>query len=333
MGASVVVIGGTSGLGFELAKTYRMRGADVAITGRDEERALRWRPRSGDGVRSIVLDLGRTGVDRRRPARDQECRPTRARCRRSRPELRRRLRRRPSDSARHAQARRLHGGRPSVRGPVPAGRVDSPRSAGSRRTGRIPARPRSDVNGAVSTMIRTMALELAPVRVNAIHPGIVADTPFWSGKEEHCENALPDADGPERHDVRHRRRVDLPSREPGRERRQPRRRRRLDGAASRPPDAARGHRAHAGVRVKQRWLRARGADRRLDGLGAHGAWPVSPPGRPYRATRPLVRGASTSTPRCRSTRLRRRSRSARISSSSVASASPPAATSTPRPAS
>ena len=32
------------------------------------------------------------------------------------------------------------------------------------------------------------ALELAPVRVNAIHPGIVADTPFWSGKREFLEN-------------------------------------------------------------------------------------------------------------------------------------------------
>jgi len=40
------------------------------------------------------------------------------------------------------------------------------------------------VNGAVSTLIRTLALELAPVRVNAIHPGIVADSPYWSGKDE-----------------------------------------------------------------------------------------------------------------------------------------------------
>ena len=27
-----------------------------------------------------------------------------------------------------------------------------------------------------------MALELAPIRVNAIHPGIVGDSPFWAGK-------------------------------------------------------------------------------------------------------------------------------------------------------
>src|SRR4029079_189821 len=31
------------------------------------------------------------------------------------------------------------------------------------------------VNGAVTSMVRTLAIELAPVRVNAIHPGIVGD--------------------------------------------------------------------------------------------------------------------------------------------------------------
>ena len=86
----------------------------------------------------------------------------------------------------------------------------------------------STVNGAVSTLIRTLAIELAPVRVNAIHPGIVADTPFWSGKEEAlartCSRARRRAGTS---DVRHRRRVALPAREPGRERRQPRGRRRL----------------------------------------------------------------------------------------------------------
>lgn len=35
------------------------------------------------------------------------------------------------------------------------------------------------VNGGVSSMIRTPAIELAPVRFNAIHPGIVGDSPFW----------------------------------------------------------------------------------------------------------------------------------------------------------
>jgi NAD(P)-dependent dehydrogenase (short-subunit alcohol dehydrogenase family) len=32
-------------------------------------------------------------------------------------------------------------------------------------------------NGAVTSMVRTLAVELAPVRVNAIHPGAVGDSP------------------------------------------------------------------------------------------------------------------------------------------------------------
>jgi NAD(P)-dependent dehydrogenase (short-subunit alcohol dehydrogenase family) len=38
------------------------------------------------------------------------------------------------------------------------------------------------INGGVSSMIRTLATELAPIRFNAIHPGIVGDSPAWSGK-------------------------------------------------------------------------------------------------------------------------------------------------------
>ncbi|MBN8479262.1 MAG: SDR family oxidoreductase, partial [Burkholderiales bacterium] len=38
------------------------------------------------------------------------------------------------------------------------------------------------VNGGVNNMIKTLAVELAPVRVNAVHPGIVGDTPAWNGK-------------------------------------------------------------------------------------------------------------------------------------------------------
>jgi NAD(P)-dependent dehydrogenase (short-subunit alcohol dehydrogenase family) len=40
----------------------------------------------------------------------------------------------------------------------------------------------STVNGGVMGMVHTLAVELAPVRVNAVHPGIVGDSPFWSAK-------------------------------------------------------------------------------------------------------------------------------------------------------
>jgi NAD(P)-dependent dehydrogenase (short-subunit alcohol dehydrogenase family) len=36
------------------------------------------------------------------------------------------------------------------------------------------------INGGVTGLVRTLAVELAPVRVNGIHPGIVGDSPFWS---------------------------------------------------------------------------------------------------------------------------------------------------------
>jgi NAD(P)-dependent dehydrogenase (short-subunit alcohol dehydrogenase family) len=35
------------------------------------------------------------------------------------------------------------------------------------------------VNGGVATLINSLALQLAPIRVNAIHPGQVGDTPAW----------------------------------------------------------------------------------------------------------------------------------------------------------
>jgi NAD(P)-dependent dehydrogenase (short-subunit alcohol dehydrogenase family) len=35
------------------------------------------------------------------------------------------------------------------------------------------------VNGGVATLINSLAIELAPIRVNAIHPGQVSDTPAW----------------------------------------------------------------------------------------------------------------------------------------------------------
>jgi NAD(P)-dependent dehydrogenase (short-subunit alcohol dehydrogenase family) len=40
----------------------------------------------------------------------------------------------------------------------------------------------STVNDAMTGMVRTLAVELAPIRVNAIHPGIVGDHPEWSTK-------------------------------------------------------------------------------------------------------------------------------------------------------
>lgn len=45
------------------------------------------------------------------------------------------------------------------------------------------------VNAGVVGLVATFAAELAPVRVNAIHPGAVGDSPFWLGKEAILEAA------------------------------------------------------------------------------------------------------------------------------------------------
>lgn len=42
----------------------------------------------------------------------------------------------------------------------------------------------STVNGGVVGLMRALAVELKPVRVNALHPGVIADTPAWSDKPD-----------------------------------------------------------------------------------------------------------------------------------------------------
>jgi len=40
----------------------------------------------------------------------------------------------------------------------------------------------STVNAGVVGPVHTLASELPPLRINAIHPGLVGDGPYWSGK-------------------------------------------------------------------------------------------------------------------------------------------------------
>jgi len=40
-------------------------------------------------------------------------------------------------------------------------------------------------NGGVSTLVKTLAIEVAPHRINAIHPGVVGDSPKWRDVPNH----------------------------------------------------------------------------------------------------------------------------------------------------
>ena len=61
IGQTVVVLGGSSGIGLETARLARARGADVVITGRDPDR-LRSAARQLDATRSAAFDV--TDLDR-----------------------------------------------------------------------------------------------------------------------------------------------------------------------------------------------------------------------------------------------------------------------------
>lgn len=184
----VVVIGGTSGLGRALAAAYISRGARVTITGRDETRAVAVASELGDGARGVAIDLAEPHsiaaglrdverVDRLAIVavdRDQNSVAEYA-----------------IDDAIRLVSLKLVGYTEVVH--QLRGRL-APEASILLFGGLAKDRPYpgsttvTTVNGAVATLIRTLAIELAPVRVNAIHPGIVGDTPFWSGKEEALQN-------------------------------------------------------------------------------------------------------------------------------------------------
>lgn len=41
----------------------------------------------------------------------------------------------------------------------------------------------STVNGGVVGLVNSLTTELAPVRINAVHPGIIGDSPYWENKD------------------------------------------------------------------------------------------------------------------------------------------------------
>lgn len=188
MAADVVVIGGTSGLGHELASVYASRGAAVTISGRDGARAGDIASRLGPDARGIGLDLaephslaaalrGVKHVDRLAIAaveRDQNS-----------------VVEYDFDRAIRLVTMKLVGYTEVVHQLVDRLAPDASilLFGGLAKDRPYPGSTTvSTVNGGVVALVRAMAIELAPIRVNAIHPGIVADTQFWSGKGEALEN-------------------------------------------------------------------------------------------------------------------------------------------------
>ena len=181
---TVVVIGGTGGLGFAIAKFHADRGCKVVITGRDAQRTAGIANEIGANVRGIGLDvanpetieaaladvqhvdrLALVAVERDfNSARDYDI----ARARRIVT-----LKLIGYTEVAHTLYTRMGAGASAV---LFGGLASERPYPGSTSI--------TTVNGAVSSLIRTLAVELAPVRFNAIHPGIISDSPAWQEKKE-----------------------------------------------------------------------------------------------------------------------------------------------------
>lgn len=182
-GAATVIIGGTAGLGRDLAELCLERGHRVVIAGRDEERCAGVAAELHPECESFAIDLSKpeaigaalAGIDSVRHValvaieRDQNTVADYS----------------IEDAIRlttlklvgytevvHQLAPRMNGEGSVV---LYGGQAQARPYPGSTTV--------STVNGGVIGMVRTMAVELAPIRVNAIHPGVIGDSPYWADNQ------------------------------------------------------------------------------------------------------------------------------------------------------
>lgn len=182
MTQETIVVGGTSGIGLELARTLAARGDNVVITGRDSARAQAVAAELDGTARGIALDL----------TRPQEIAGALA----------------DVEDVRHVVLMAIERDENTVRdyNVERALRLVTLKLVGYSEVVHVLAERLADdgsvlifgglakerpypgsttittVNGGVTGLVRTMAVELAPIRVNAIHPGVVGDSPAWRDK-------------------------------------------------------------------------------------------------------------------------------------------------------
>jgi NAD(P)-dependent dehydrogenase (short-subunit alcohol dehydrogenase family) len=187
---SVAVVGGTRGLGLEVARHYADRGYEVVLTGRDPAAASAVAAELGGKATGIGLDLARPAAIAPALAdvgavdhlvlvaieRDQNT-----------------VKNYDIAQALHLVTLKLVGYTEVVH--ALHERI-SPDGSIVLFGGQAKARPYpgsatvSTVNGGVEAMVTVLALELAPVRVNAIHPAIVGDSPYWRDRPPEVPEAV-----------------------------------------------------------------------------------------------------------------------------------------------
>jgi NAD(P)-dependent dehydrogenase (short-subunit alcohol dehydrogenase family) len=189
---SVVVVGGTQGLGRELAKSYADESRDVIVTGRDEQRAATAASELGGNTRGLAFDLAEPHAiaDRLADVRDVEHLVLAAIERDVNTVEEYKI-----DAALRLVTMKLVGYTEVIHTLLPQFRDDSSILifGGLARDRPYPGSTTvTTVNGGVTGLVRTLVIQLAPIRVNAIHNGIVGDSPQWKDMPPERHQALVD---------------------------------------------------------------------------------------------------------------------------------------------
>jgi NAD(P)-dependent dehydrogenase (short-subunit alcohol dehydrogenase family) len=182
MAGSVVVIGGTSGLGREVAAHYAAAGRDVVLTGTNADRAAAVAAEIGSGARGLPLDLSQpetiaAGLAEVGPI-DHLVLAAIARDHNTTADY-------SLPGAVALMTLKLVGYTEVVHTLLP--RISADGSivifGGQALNRPYPGSTTvSTVNGGVIGLVHTLAAELGPIRVNGLHPGIVGDSPYWAAR-------------------------------------------------------------------------------------------------------------------------------------------------------
>ena len=178
----IVVVGGTAGIGQALARYYAGTGRETVLTGRDASRAEAVATEIGATARGIALDLAQPRTIREALV---SVGPVRYLAIVAIQRDDNTIRSFDIDRAVALVTLKLVGFAEVVH--VLLDRLSADSSivlfGGQAKDRPYPGSTTvSTVNGGISGLARTLAWELAPIRVNAIHPGITGDSPFWHGK-------------------------------------------------------------------------------------------------------------------------------------------------------
>jgi NAD(P)-dependent dehydrogenase (short-subunit alcohol dehydrogenase family) len=187
---TVVVVGGSVGIGKCLAQRYADRGHPVILTSRDAGRADATAQEIGGSTRGIPLDLSKPDEIAAALADVQEVKHL-ALVGVDRDENK--VREYNIAGATNLITIKLVGYTEVVH--VLAPRMGTDGSivlfGGLAKDRPYPGSTTvSTVNGGIMTMVHTLALELAPLRVNAIHPSFVGDSPYWLARPEKVEKHI-----------------------------------------------------------------------------------------------------------------------------------------------